>query len=458
MDSSLKGLKHFCYLFIIFLSLQLWVGQRVAHSYENERQSHRQLIAQDASELKNRFRIDDKVAGLTLFVQREYGSAPVVIVLPDGRKWYANHHPEQVSWAQGEVGDMIIIDSPVAGPWQLLGQINPGSTITKVSNLSIRVDAIPQPVFQGERLKLTASLQNESDRIRLPGLDYLIKWQARFISVRHAQDENFSAGSVNVGQYFDNGEAFDESADDGVFTSQLDFNQAWGEYIFEVKMYNDILERERRLPFLLSKRPINLRLISNPSSDQTVRSLLLDVDDTILSLPETQVMLELIGPTGQRKVVQVNNITDKFTEVTLPETIHLGGYRLNISAVSTTKASSMPIDNSLKKASREIYLTLPEIFFNLIQLPSSLTAKELIAVKYDKAVIAENDAKQHALTWIISGNMTLLFLGGLFFFGRYRRKQPMANRFAMKQSIKQSQADVSMVLDEIDLTLPDGKS
>ncbi|MCL1125141.1 TIGR03503 family protein [Shewanella surugensis] len=442
----MKGLRHLRYLCAMYVPLLIWMGQSWAMPDG--------IGVQDANELKNRFRIDHKVSGLTLFVQREYGSAPVVIVLPDGRKWYANHHPEHVSWAQGKAGDMIMIEQPMAGPWQLLGQINSGSTITKASSLSIRVDTIPQPVFQGERLKLTASLQNDSDRIRLPGLDYLIKWQARFISVRHSQDENFAVGSVNVGQYLDNGEAFDESPDDGVFTSQLDFNQAWGEYIFEVKMYNDIVERERRIPFILSKRPINVALMSDASSDEAIRSLMLDVDDIVLSLAETQVVLELIGPTGMRQTIDVNHITDKFTEITLPKITHLGGYRLNVSAVSTVKERSTAKD---ARAAREIYLMLPEIFFNLIQLPPRLTPKELVVIKFDQAVAAEKTAKQHVLVWMISGNAFLLLAGLLSFMGWRRRQQQAVSRRSAKHALKQSQADVSMVLDEIDLTLPGGK-
>ncbi|MBO6228460.1 MAG: TIGR03503 family protein, partial [Shewanella sp.] len=70
-----------------------------------------------ASELKNRFRIDHMVDNMTLLVEREYGSAPVVIVLPDGSKWYANRHPETVKWVDGITGDIIYIESPMPGPW-----------------------------------------------------------------------------------------------------------------------------------------------------------------------------------------------------------------------------------------------------------------------------------------------------------------------------------------------------
>lgn len=90
-----------------------------------------------ASELKNRFRVDHMVGSMTLLIQREYGSAPVVIVLPDGSKWYANRHPETVKWVDGITGDIIYIESPQPGPWQLVGKVVPGSQLKRVSKLEI---------------------------------------------------------------------------------------------------------------------------------------------------------------------------------------------------------------------------------------------------------------------------------------------------------------------------------
>lgn len=130
---------------------------------------------EQASELKNRFRVDHMVDRIVLLVQREYGSAPVVVVLPDGSKWYASRHPENVKWTDGVTGDMISVENPVPGPWQLIGKVVPGSQITRVSELGIEVDELPQPLYQGERLKLTAHLTGDSLRMRLPGLEYLLR-------------------------------------------------------------------------------------------------------------------------------------------------------------------------------------------------------------------------------------------------------------------------------------------
>lgn len=186
--------------------------------------------SQHASELKNRFRIDHMVDSLTLIIQRKYGSGPVVIVLPDGSKWYASRHPEHVQWVEGLSGDIVTIEKPLPGPWQLLGRVVPGSTIEKVSKLDITVEPFPQPLFQGERLKVTAQLLGDEQRIRMPGLDYLVEWTAKFISEHQVGEENFATGNIVVGSYKDNGEGLDERPDDGLFTGRINLTQAWGTY------------------------------------------------------------------------------------------------------------------------------------------------------------------------------------------------------------------------------------
>lgn len=90
--------------------------------------------AQQAGELKNRFRIDHLVDSMTLIVQRQFGSGAVIIVLPDGSKLFSKRHPDNVVWIDGLSGDIITINDPLPGPWQLIGHVVEGSIIKKCLN------------------------------------------------------------------------------------------------------------------------------------------------------------------------------------------------------------------------------------------------------------------------------------------------------------------------------------
>ncbi|OEG75821.1 TIGR03503 family protein [Shewanella colwelliana] len=398
-----------------------------------------------ASELKNRFRIDHMVEQLTLFVQREYGSAPVVIVLPDGSKWHSSRHPDSVKWVDGLSGDIIIIDKPIPGPWQLLGRVAQGSTIQKVSELHIEVEPMPQPLYQGERIKVVASLMGDDQRMRMPGLDYLVNWTAKFVSEHLPGDENFAAGTLIVGSYKDNGEALDESPDDGVFTGNINLNHPWGHYRFDVSAANNVFSREVRSEFELLPMPISVDIIE-PDDPLTGRwQIEIFVDDTQLNLGDTYFEFELVGPAGLQLTIPLRDLTSTRTQLMLPQVSDFGSYRIKGVAASTALAG------------REILLTLPEQFFNLVRPPDPPpTAEELAAIAAKKAAIAEAKAKEDAMFWIITVNALLLVLGTIALL-IWRKRQNLKQALAVTAArLEEERAkEMGPTLDEIDLTMPE---
>lgn len=402
---------------------------------------------EQARELKNRFRIDHMVENLILVVQRDYGSAPVVVVLPDGSKWYANRHPDNVKWTDGVTGDIITIENPEPGPWQLVGSVTKGSKLLMLSKLSVEVDPLPQPLFQGERVKVTAKLMGDEQRLRFPGLDYMVEWTARFISDHETGDENFAAGTITVGSYKDDGEGMDGRPDDGIFTGKINLNQPWGHYKFLVRARNNVFERELETPIILSKHPIELELVEpvDPQKERYKLAIRVDTDNLLLS--ETLLELELVGPAGLQLPMTINGISEGATEFVLPEVQEFGSYRIKGDAFSTTISG------------REIVLSLPEQFFNLIEPPAPPPSPEELAARAAAIAAAEEEAaRQSAMNLLIGVNVFLLLLGiGALIFWRKRQalKKALAAAAVQAEAKAAPEKGVKETLDDIDLTLPD---
>lgn len=398
-----------------------------------------------AKALKNRFRIDHMVDEVTLFIQRDYGSSPVIVVLPDGSKWYQSRHPESVKWADGLSGDIITIKDPMPGPWQLLGQVAKGSMVEQVSKLNIDVQPLPQPVYQGERLKVVAKLMGDEQRLRMPGLDYLVNWTVRFVSEHRPGDANFAEGTLIVGSYKDNGEQFDEQPDDGVFTSEINLTYPWGHYSFQVTAENTIFSREFRRDFMLSPIPVTLQIIEPDDHLNGRWQLQLSVDDSQLALENTHFEFELVGPAGLRINLPLPSITVTPFELQLPTITEFGSYRITGSVVSTTQNG------------REVVLKLPEQFFNLVPPPAPPpTPEELAVIAAKKAAIAEAKAKDAALFWIMTINGTLLVVG-LIALVVWRKRQNLHRAMAVAAARldQQRSQELGPTLDEIDLSMPE---
>ena len=113
--------------------------------------------------LQNRFRIDHNVKEVTMVFFREYGSAPVVLVRPDGSKIFQSQvEGEDIFWFDSDTYDMISIKNPVPGPWQAVGQIVEGSRVMVLSDIALHAEPLPPILFSGEILKQTAYLTNGS--------------------------------------------------------------------------------------------------------------------------------------------------------------------------------------------------------------------------------------------------------------------------------------------------------
>jgi len=414
------------------------------------------VAASQAAELKNRFRIDHMVDDLTLVIQRSYGSAPVVVILPDGSKWYSNRHPQTVKWVDGIAADMIYIEKPMPGPWQLLGSVVEGSTIQKISALDIAVEPLPQPLYQGERLKVTARLLGDDLTMRMPGLDYMVEWTARFTSQHLATDDNFATGTVIVGEYKDNGELFDEVPDDGIFTGSQNLQQPAGHYVLNVTARNNVFEREYTMPFELSAQPIQVKMVPNSDPLKEIWQIQLAVDESVVILAQTHFEFELVGPAGLSLPLTVQTVTSANQILFLPKVTEYGSYRVQGHAFSTT------VDG------REIVLNLPEMFFNLIEPPAPAPSVEELAEKAAiQAEFEEQEAKDNAMFWIITIN-GILFLFGVVGLVIWRKKQTLAKAMAaaeerLKQNPESNQNSQeglleSVDLDDIDLTMPDDKN
>ncbi|WP_394131776.1 TIGR03503 family protein [Shewanella maritima] len=431
----LNGLKRFL-LVVGLLS--------VGCLHANEQNSP--MPATYAKELQNRFRIDHMVDNMTLYIQRDFGSAPVVIVLPDGSKWYSSRHPDTVKWVDGLTADMIYIDNPQPGPWQLLGQIVKGSTIHRFSDLQIEVDPLPQPLFRGERLNITSRLLGDGMLMRMPGLSYMVEWTARFISQNDTSDENYARGSILVGHYTDNGQGLDQRPDDGQFTSDINLDQPTGDYRLSVIARNNIFERQFTMPFTLSEQPIITTVMPVNDTQSGEWKIEIAVND-LLVLAQTHVHFELVGPAGLKMPITLLDISQNTTYLQLPKAEEYGSYRIQGIAVSTTVAG------------REIYLTLPEMFFNYLEPPAPPpTAEELAAIAAEKAAIEEAEAKQQAIFWIITVNLILLVVGIIGFIV-WRKKQSLAKALAAAEQRLAEEENKSKqstgFTDDIDLTMPD---
>ena len=235
--------------------------------------------------LQNRFRIDHNVEEVTMVFFREFGSAPVVLVRPDGSKIFQSQvEGKDIFWFDSDTYDMISIKNPVPGPWQAVGQILQGSRVMVLSDIALHAEPLPPILFSGEILKQTAYLTNGDEPIDYSQFRDVVELTIDLVSTNNPNFDNFGADDQQIATFEDNGRGMDEAPLDGVFTGQFNLAVPAGEWQPVFRVTTPMFTREQVDPPLrLYPNPVKID-VELDGGGNDYHKLLIDVDRDLVDI------------------------------------------------------------------------------------------------------------------------------------------------------------------------------
>jgi uncharacterized protein (TIGR03503 family) len=301
--------------------------------------------------LQNRFRIDFEVDEITMIFFREFGSAPIVLVRPDGSKIFqSSADGENIFWFDSTTYDMISIKNPTPGPWQAVGRITPESRVMVISNLALHADSLPKIIFSGEILKQTTYLTNDGVPIDYTAFRDVVELTFSLSSTNNPNFNNFGAKAEIIAFFEDNGKGMDERPLDGVFTGQFNLAIADGEWIPTFTVSTPMFTREQVDP--------NIMLLANPikvdveldGGGEGYHKLRVDAQREYVDMSTLLIDGKVRFPNGD---IQNFSITDMSSEIReyLIVNYEYGVYRVKLTAYGNTTHG------------REFILDVPEYSF-----------------------------------------------------------------------------------------------
>lgn len=301
--------------------------------------------------LRNRFRIDYKVDEITMVFFREYGSAPVVLVRPDGSKIFQSQvEGDDIFWYDADTYDMISIKNPVPGPWQAVGRILPGSRVMVLSDIQLHADKLPSIIFSGEILKSTAYLTNDDKPIDYNEFRDVVELTIELISTNNPNYDNFGANDQLIATFEDNGRGMDEAPLDGTFTGQFNLSVPPGEWKPIFRVTTPMFTREQENPpILLYPNPIKLDVELDGGGDR-YHKLLIDADRELVDIESLLIDGKIRFPNGD---MQNFSLTEPSNDVRehLIVAYEEGVFRVKLTAYGTTSEG------------RDFILDVPEYTF-----------------------------------------------------------------------------------------------
>jgi uncharacterized protein (TIGR03503 family) len=179
----------------------------------------------------NKFAIDKSIDEFTMLIFRKKTEEKITLIAPGEKRYSAESKSADVKWFHNEGYDLVTMKKPVAGEWSIEGELQPGSRVTIVSNLSLQASRFPSSFFIGADDVIKAELTENKKPITQAEF---LKLTDMSVTVRRRDDNQFWQQPLALNN---------DVAGDAPFTSQL-LGQT-GTYDLTVKANGKTFEREQ---------------------------------------------------------------------------------------------------------------------------------------------------------------------------------------------------------------------
>ncbi len=361
--------------------------------------------------LDNRFRVDPTIEQITFLVYREQSSQPIVLVRPDGKKYYAWGSYDNVRWYQEPSLDIISVDNPMPGPWQAVGKVTPKNNIRLISHLKLSTDVFPNRLYNGEALKFTARLTSDDKPLVLR--DFLDRVNLRVTFTKFVENEDELIKEARpvpmiIGEFSDDGRGLDEQAGDGVFTVQLPIEVEPGKYRARITSGNGVFLRAQEQVILVYPNPVSRTFIQSRSPEKP-HQLVVSGEQGMIAPGSIAVNVEQNAPDGFITYSQGQVSQDGMkTTLNLDNDPELGKYSWRGEIFATDFATQRALVFPIKE---QTFSVVDEVDLEAARIAKEAELAEQRRIEMEKRIIAEREAERKRSMIIIAvGNVVMLLI------------------------------------------------
>lgn len=359
----------------------------------------------------NKFLVDGAVKELTILAFRDKSDQPTKLKLPDGQIVDVKASKSKAGWRWDDSGgrDLVTIENPPAGEWQIIGVLDPDNRALIITDLKLQLTPFPTRIYPGERIDGTLMLTNHDQPITKAALTQTIKASI---------DEQKGSELIQSIKLNDQGADPDIIGGDGHFNYELHLIDPAGIYSLVATASSPTFQRDWRQNFAMAPLPpvqlkLNTSVVEVPppanahgpdgqptaSIQKTVRQIQVTQDPTLIE-PNTAKI------TGQWQCERPDS--DKQIA---PIPIEWNLSNTTMSFPTPTEATANCVLNAVLKAKlsthREINLVLEPFKLTALPLPAPKTKHaEPVKQAHEGTV-----GKIHWMLIIIINAVALLLIG-----------------------------------------------
>ena len=262
--------------------------------------------------LENNFKIDQSVSEMTLLVFRRDGAKPTELVLPNQSRLAMKDKASNVRWHSENNYDLITIDKPLSGQWQIDADIDPDNRVMVVTDLKLKSTDLPNNILIGESFDFDASLTEKNEVI--VRTDFLNLVDARLTEQSEVADQVDSD--------------LNNSLQNGVYRSHVGDNFMPGRNDVVIRFKSATFERERRQSINVVDMPFNINVEQLADTVSRTHRLTLTPDLDFIKDEPLSITALLTGEDGSEWSYEVSKNENAQWQITLADLMPQEQYSL----------------------------------------------------------------------------------------------------------------------------------
>lgn len=252
---------------------------------------------------ENHFKIDDSVNEMTLLVFRREGSDETELLLPDLSRITLQQRPDNVRWHSENNYDLITIDNPMSGEWQIYADVDPDNRVMVVTDLKLQTTDLPNNILIGETFDFDASLTEKGEVIVRQDFLKLVDAQLK--------EESEIADAIE--------NSLNEQQQEGIYRTHVGEKFQAGRNDVVVTFKSATFERERRQSINVVETPFTIDVEQLIEQETRTHRLTLTPDVDLIKTDNLTIAALLTADDGSEWSYDVMQSSDLEWQLTLAD-------------------------------------------------------------------------------------------------------------------------------------------
>ncbi|NOY73383.1 MAG: hypothetical protein GXP14_13620 [Gammaproteobacteria bacterium] len=372
----------------------------------------------------NLVRIDNNTDKISFLLFGTNKNLPIQFIPPQEEKFNQYNYPDNVHWLQEKNFEIIHIDKPEKGTWQIDAQSHPMDKAIISSAFQVEINSIPLQLFPHSAQTLSIKLTQENKHITAPKILDHVVIKVTMLSTQGTEQTWFP---------MDNGRNGDKQADDGIYGVQLSDALLAGQYHLKIDVDGHLFQRQINTSLNVVTKPFEFFILL--SEDASQHTITVVPYAKLIHAETTTITASITSASGKQKEIRLNRKNNFEWQLALDNTPELSPYvvELNIATI-TYKGKSLSIwldPMTVGQKPTQIRKTVTHKHHDLIDHDNSITSADTL-IENNKGSILSSDEKIEStpLVWItpeiqfvlINFLLLMLILITFHFWSRYDKK------------------------------------